>query len=87
MQQVTITSKLQLTIPSKIAKRIGLRRGDKIEVSEVHGKIILTPLRQLVEELAGSISVPEKWKGRDIDDIIGEAKDEYFRSRYRSKKA
>ncbi|HUD45032.1 MAG TPA: AbrB/MazE/SpoVT family DNA-binding domain-containing protein [Patescibacteria group bacterium] len=80
-QSATITSKMQLTIPMFIARKAGVMSGDKLAVSEENGRIILTPLRQLVEELAGSIAMPEKWKGKDIDEIIKEAKTEYFRNK------
>ena len=86
MQQATITSKLQLTIPVKIARKVGVKSGEKVNIEEENGKILITPLRQLVEELAGSLPVPKKWKGRDIDEIIREAKEEYFESKYRRKK-
>jgi hypothetical protein len=36
----------------------------------------------LVEKLAGSVPIPEEWKERDIDEIIEEAKDEYFKEKY-----
>lgn len=80
-QSATITSKLQLTIPAVIARKVGITRGDKVTVSEEDGRIILTPMRQLVEELSGSLAMPEKWKGKDIDKIIKEAKQEYFQNK------
>ncbi len=80
-QSATITSKLQLTIPTIIARKVGITRGDKVTVSEENGRIILTPMKQLVEELAGFLAMPEKWKGKDMDEIIKEAKQEYFRDK------
>lgn len=74
----TVTSKLQLTIPTIIARKTGITRGDKVTVSEENGRIILTPMKQLVEELAGSLAVPEKWRGKDMDEIIKDAKQAYF---------
>ena len=85
LQSATITSKLQLTIPVKIAHKVGVKSGERVHIVEEDGRIIITPMRQLVEQLAGSIPMPEKWKGRDIDEIIGEAKEEYFKSKYNSK--
>lgn len=81
MQQATITSKMQFTIPVSIVKKTGLKRGDKVDVSEENGRIILTPMRQLIHELSGSLPMPKEWEGRDIDDIIHDAKIEYFRSK------
>lgn len=36
----------------------------------------------LVEELAGSVPMPKEWQGRDIDEIIEEAKNEHFNKKY-----
>ena len=80
-QSATITSKMQLTIPMIIARKLGIGSGDKVAVSEENGRIILTPIKQLIEELAGSLSVLDKWKGKDIDVIIQEAKAQHFRSK------
>lgn len=85
-QTATITSKRQITIPSKLFKEIGLKEGEKIIVSEKDGDLVLTPAVKLVKKLAGSIKVPKKWKGKDIDEIIEEAKYEYFRSKYYKRK-
>lgn len=80
-QSATITSKMQLTIPIIIARKVGIGSGDKVAVSEEHGRIILTPIKQLLSELAGSLSVPDKWKGKDIDMIIQDAKASHFQNK------
>ena len=80
-QTATITSKMQFTIPMFIAKKMGLESGDKLTVSEENGKIILTPIKQLIEELSGSLPVPIAWKGKDINIIIQEAKTKHFQSK------
>ncbi|MBI2086259.1 hypothetical protein HYT74_02875 [Candidatus Daviesbacteria bacterium] len=46
---------------------------------------MLTPAEKLIEELAGSVPMPKKWKGKDIDTIIEEAKEEYFKEKYNLK--
>jgi len=79
-QSATVTSKMQLTIPMIIARKVGLTSGDKVAVSEENGRIVLTPMKQLVEELAGSLATPERWKGKDLDIIIKKAKQKYFRN-------
>lgn len=79
MQQVaTITGKMQLTVPVRIAQKIGLKTGDKVAVADSQGKIVITPVRSLIEELAGSLSVPRKWQGKTIEQIIEDAKAEHF---------
>ncbi len=85
-QSATVTSKMQLTIPMNIARKVGLRSGEKVDVVEKEGQIIITPLRKLVEDLAGSIEVPKELKGKDVDEMIQQAKENYFRSKYSAKK-
>lgn len=85
-QTATITSKLQFTIPMLIARKIGVKSGEKVDVAENKGQIIITPLRKLVEDLAGSIKIPKELKGKNMDDVIRQAKKNYFRTKYFVKK-
>lgn len=86
-QIATITSKMQFTIPILIARKVGVRSGEKVDVVEKQGQIIITPLRKLVEDLAGSIKIPKELKGKNIDEAIREAKSNYFRTKYFAKKS
>lgn len=45
------------------------------------GDTIITPVKNLLAELAESLSLPAKWKGKDIGYIIKESKHRYFKSR------
>lgn len=85
-QSATVTSKMQFTIPMNIARKVGITSGEKVDVAEEDGRIIITPMKQLIHKLAGSVPVPEHLRGRDLDEIIEEAKEEYFREKYRNKK-
>lgn len=86
MQQYgTVTSKNQITIPAKIAKKLNLQGGEKVSISEKDGDIIITSAVALVEKLAGSVRLPKRWQGKDIDEIIELAKYEHFKKKYRLK--
>ncbi len=85
IQTVTITSKNQLTLPIKFIKKLNLRVGHKVVISEEDGKLTLTPARVIVEQLAGSVKVPENLKGKDLSKIIEEAKKSYFSEKYTKK--
>ncbi|MBF8249851.1 MAG: SpoVT-AbrB protein [Candidatus Levybacteria bacterium] len=80
-EDATVTSKLQLTIPVRIAREVGIKSGEKVQVLEENGRITITPMRKIIMELAGSLSLPEKWKGKNVDSIINEAKYKYFRKK------
>lgn len=77
----TITSKRQLTIPAAIFAESGLKEGQKVIVSLNRGKLSLRPATDLVKELAGSVEVPNRFKGLAPDMIISKAKQEYFKKR------
>lgn len=78
-QLATITSKMQLTLPITIARKIGLKKGQKVAIEDVKGKIVITPMKSLVEAYAGSVSIPKKFKNKSLDEIIEEAKMKYFK--------
>lgn len=77
-QLATITSKKQLTLPSKIFKQAGFKIGQKVTVWEKNGNIIITSSKNLVEDLAGSLTTPKKWQNKSTKQIIQKAKKEYF---------
>ncbi len=86
MQQYgTITSKNQITIPAKIAKKLNLKPGEKVKKKKKNGDIIITSAVALVEKLAGSVKLPKRWQGKDVDEVIELAKYEYFKKKHRLK--
>lgn len=85
-QNATVTTKMQFTIPMSIAKIVGIQKGERVDVAEKGGQIIITPLKKLVEEIAGSIKVPKQLQGQDIDEAIKQAKLNYFKSKISGKK-
>lgn len=78
VQVATLTSKRQLTIPAEIFRKLGLRTGQKLIVREEEGEITLTPALNLVEDLAGLVKIPDKYKGLPADEIINKSKKDYF---------
>lgn len=77
----TITSKRQFTIPVGIFKRMNYKPQQKLLVQiadEDRGIVTIQPMSALVEELAGSVSIADEYKGLDIDEMIEKAKFDYF---------
>lgn len=74
----TITSKRQLTIPAELFSRFGLKRGQKVIIAQRDGKLVIKPMIALVESLAGSVPVPKRFQGLEMDQLIQHAKTEYF---------
>lgn len=78
-QLATITSKKQLTLPAGIFREAGLKIGQRVMVTQENGNLLIAPAKSLVEELAGSLTLPKRWKKKSLDRIIEEAKSEHFR--------
>jgi AbrB family looped-hinge helix DNA binding protein len=75
----TITSKRQLTIPADLFRELNLETGDKMVIEVTNDKQLkMQKAVDLVEKLAGSVSVPKGKEGADIDKILSEAKKHYF---------
>lgn len=77
----TITAKKQLTLPAAVFREARLKEGQKVLVEERNGEVVIKPLARLVRKLSGSLKVPSHWRGKDLEEIIKEAKREYFRHR------
>ena len=74
----TITSKRQLTIPVEVFKKAKLAQKQKVLVEVDNGLVKITPAAYFVEQLAGSVKVPAKFKGLSMNQIIAQAKKDYF---------
>lgn len=65
---VTITSQGQISIPAKLRRKLGLKKKGQAIISEEKGKLIIEPVKDLLE-LEGSLS-QYAIKGKSIDEII-----------------
>ncbi|HET9179383.1 MAG TPA: AbrB/MazE/SpoVT family DNA-binding domain-containing protein [Terriglobia bacterium] len=68
-----VSEKGQITIPKRLRERLGLRKGQVLEVSERRGHLIMTkkPSRDAYDEYFGILKL-----GRRTDDIINELRGE-----------
>jgi len=80
-QLVTITSKRQLTIPVELFRKLNLEEGQQLLAYHEDRMIKLEPATALVEQLAGSVKIPAKFKRRSLDKIIRRAKKERFKNK------
>lgn len=77
-QLATITSKRQLTIPAKTFREAGLQKGQKVLVLKEDDGLRLRPALDLIDDLAGSVDVPKRFKGKTASEVVHQAKKEYF---------
>lgn len=80
-QVATITDKRQLTIPADMYRMLGFEKGQKVIVSIEADAIKIESTVDLVDRLAGSISVPAEYRGKDVDAMIADAKRKYVQKR------
>ena len=74
---VTVSSKGWVVIPSLFRRRIGLKPGMKMEVTETEGKIVLTPQAgDPVDELYGKLAGGESLTAALLADRAEERKRE-----------
>lgn len=81
IQIATITDQRQLTIPVSFFYEKKFRPGEKVVVEPLGDGIKVTSAKNLVQKLKGSILIPAHLKGKDVDKLIAEAKEEYFASK------
>jgi len=62
MAVVKVTRNRQITIPSKIAKRLGIKEGDYVKVVLRGNEIVIRKIKKL-DELAGS------WENVDVKEL------------------
>ncbi|MBI5123411.1 AbrB/MazE/SpoVT family DNA-binding domain-containing protein [Candidatus Roizmanbacteria bacterium] len=78
LQTVKISSKRQVTIPVDIFKYLSLNEGDRLVVNIDEGKIVMEKSQKILDEIAGSLILPKKYKNKPLDYIIRDSKQEYF---------
>jgi len=51
----TISSKGQVVVPSELRDRLGLKKGARASWTEENGRLVLTPIDRLLDEIQGSL--------------------------------
>lgn len=77
----TITSKRQFTIPSDLFKMVNYQPQQKLLIQVVDadlGYISIKPMRQLVEDLAGSVPMAKEYKNLSLEKMIEKARKDYY---------
>lgn len=70
-----------MTLPANLFRTTRFRRGEKVVFSVVDNEVKMESALELINSLAGSIKVPDNLKGRDVDELIKEAR----AARYKNK--
>jgi antitoxin PrlF len=72
---VRIQEKGQVTIPTEIRKKLGLKRGDLVAVVETPEGVFITPQQVLATKALDRIGEVLKEQGRSVDELIASGRD------------
>jgi antitoxin PrlF len=72
---VRIQEKGQVTIPTEIRKKLGLKRGDLVAVMETPEGVYITPQQVVATKALDSIGEILKEKGLSLDAFIAQGRD------------
>ena len=69
MSLIQVREKAQITIPSKIRKELGIKKGDYLEVAKEDNRIVIIP-KILIEKVSVNLSAKgEEMLKEAIDDV------------------
>ena len=71
---VDLKQKSQVTIPKELVKKLNLSVGDKLEVEEKDGKLIITPVMVIPKSQAWYYSKEWQDQEKKVDQQIAEGK-------------
>jgi AbrB family looped-hinge helix DNA binding protein len=80
MHRTAISAKGRITIPAKLRKKLRLSEGDLLNLSEENGRIILTPIERLLDEIQGFLK-PRPGKPSAFEALFEERKRERMREK------
>lgn len=80
---ISITSKRQATFPKKLLDVLGVKPGDRLIARIEAGTVTLKPAGRGILDIAGTLPKFTIPKGKTLEDMIDEARDEYFRETVR----
>jgi len=77
-QVATITVQRQLSLPVALFHNKVFSAGQKVIIETLDDGIKITPAVSLVRKLAGSVSIPARFRGMGIPELKEKAIKEYF---------
>ena len=79
-----ISSKHQITIPTRIFESLQLKEGDTLNfLTNENGSVTISSAQRQLEEIIGSFPpLPKKYRGMTEDELISVATDNYFKEKY-----
>ncbi|HLC29737.1 MAG TPA: AbrB/MazE/SpoVT family DNA-binding domain-containing protein [Dehalococcoidia bacterium] len=73
---VRIQEKGQVTLPSELRKKLGLKKGDLVAVVETDNGVLITPQEVLATKALDAIGEALRKKGLSLEELIGSGREE-----------
>jgi len=70
-----IQEKGQVTIPTDIRKRLGLKKGDRVSFTETENGVLITPQTLLASEALDQIGNLLKESGLSLEDVLARGRE------------
>lgn len=84
-QLVRVQEKGQVTLPAAVRKRLGLKKGDLVAVTQTEGGILITPQEVVANKLLDQIGEALAERGLTLEELIAsgrEIRGEIAREKY-----
>jgi len=72
MPTTTVSSRYQITLPAEVRKALGIKPGDRLEVTVEGGQIVLRMKRPPVREVLAAIAVEAPEALAELEAAVGE---------------
>lgn len=73
---IRVQEKGQVTLPADVRKRLGLKKGDLVSVTETDGGVLITPQEVIASRALDRLGALMKEQGLDLDTFIEEVREE-----------
>lgn len=73
---VRIQEKGQVTLPSEVRQKLGLKKGDLVAVMETEGGVLITPQQVVANKALDRIGQVLKEKGLSLEELIESGREE-----------
>lgn len=67
---VRVQEKGQVTLPSEVRKKLGLKKGDLVAVTETKEGVLITPQQVIANQALDKLGEVLKGKGLSLEDLI-----------------
>jgi antitoxin PrlF len=73
---IRVQEKGQVTLPADVRKKLGLKKGDLVAVTETDGGVLITPQEVIATRALDRLGAAAREQGLDLDAFIEEVRED-----------